>query len=104
MVMRISKAVDDVIAERVRQIEVEGYDEAHDDKHTNGEIANAAACFAMTPWRRSLALFGGDTVFDRIWPWAKKHWKPKDRRHSLVVAGALIIAEIERIDRIKKDD
>lgn len=27
-------------------------------------------------------------------------WKPKDRRRNLVKAGALIVAEIERLDRL----
>lgn len=36
---------------------------------------------------------------DPFWPWQRKWWKPKDPRRDLVRAGALIIAEIERIDR-----
>ena len=36
------------------------------------------------------------------WPhtWDASWWKPKDRRRDLVRAGALIIAEIERLDRL----
>jgi hypothetical protein len=36
----------------------------------------------------------------RYWPWEDKWWKPKDRRRDLVRAGALIVAEIERLDRL----
>ena len=34
-----------------------------------------------------------------LWPWAAEWWKPKDCRRNLVRAGALILAEIERLDR-----
>lgn len=33
------------------------------------------------------------------WPWDASWWKPNARRRNLVKAGALILAEIERIDR-----
>lgn len=33
------------------------------------------------------------------WPWPSKWWKPKSQRRDLVRAGALILAEIERLDR-----
>lgn len=35
----------------------------------------------------------------RLWAWHSRWWKPKDRRCNLVRAGALIVAEIERLDR-----
>jgi hypothetical protein len=37
------------------------------------------------------------------WPWLSKWWKPKDRRRDLVRAAALVIAEIERLDRASSD-
>lgn len=33
------------------------------------------------------------------WPWSRAWWKPASRRRCLIKAGALILAEIERIDR-----
>ena len=33
--------------------------------------------------------------------WDSEWWKPKDRRRDLIRAGALIVAEIERLDRNK---
>jgi hypothetical protein len=83
-----SKAVRDVIDERQRQKDVEGWTPEHDDDHANGEMARAAACYAIG---RRVRTF---------WPWSEKWWKPKDRRRDLVRAGALIIAEIERFDRL----
>ena len=45
-------------------------------------------------------------VFDApppSWPWVRRWWKPTDRRRDLVKAGALILAEIERLDRIERE-
>lgn len=90
-----SKATVDVLAERRRQVEVEGWTPEHDDQHKAGEIAAAAACYALHD------VQGG--YFGRwlwtMWPWHRDWWKPKDRRRDLVRAGALIIAEIDRLDR-----
>jgi hypothetical protein len=89
----MSQALDDVAAERERQKTIEGFTEAHDDAHAKGEMAAAAACYAFQSVRRYVA----PAPFD--WPWEVQSWKPKDRRRNLVLAGALIIAEIERLDR-----
>lgn len=80
-----SDAARDVLAERERQKSVEGWTPEHDDEHNDEQLALAAACYAL-----------GSPTF---WPWENRWWKPKDRRRNLVRAGALILAEIERIDR-----
>ncbi|MBI3096387.1 MAG: hypothetical protein HYY97_16075 [Rhodocyclales bacterium] len=113
----MSKAIDDVLAERRRQIEGEGWDEAHDDVHSDGSMAAAAACYAIPEEMRLYHLqrdmrdvgrSAGEEILiskyskvPRSWPssWAGWWWKPKDRRRDLVRAAALIIAEIERLDR-----
>lgn len=97
----LTDAVRDVLAERRRQIEVEGWTPEHDDyEHEDGDLSHAAACYLL-PFQvldiRSLS--SETTVFDLIWPWSLEWWKPKSRRHDLVRAGALILAEIERLDR-----
>ena len=81
----------DVLAERRRQIEVEGWTPEHDDEHSTQELAFAAACYATAD--------EGDAP-PAVWPWHLSWWKPTDRRHNLVKAGALILAEIERLDRM----
>jgi len=89
-----SQAAIDVLAERKRQISVEGWTPEHDDEHSNGEIARAAAAYAYPE------LTAIESVC--VWPWGPDWWKPKDERRNLVRAGALILAEIERLDRLPK--
>lgn len=89
------RALEEVAAERRRRIVVEGFGEAHDDEHGDGALAVAAACYASAPDSDDAATF--DPPCD--WPWDDCWWKPKDRRSNLVRAAALIVAEIERIDR-----
>ncbi|RTS82225.1 zinc ribbon domain-containing protein [Pseudomonas aeruginosa] len=85
----------DVQAERRRQIEAEGWTPEHDDEHDTGALASAAGCYAMF----SLAYPAGDP--SHFWPWDKSWWKPSpDGRRNMVKAGALILAEIERLDRV----
>lgn len=94
-------AIEDIAAERQRQITVEGWTAEHDDTHRSGEMADAAACYAMRPGARG--TFTGSSperlIWQRLWPWSKDWWKPKDRRRDLIRAAALIVAEIERLDR-----
>lgn len=90
-------AIDDIIAERKRQIEVEGWSTAQDDaRYIPGELALAGACYAA--WNFPVV---GRQVKEITWPWDEKWFKPKNARRDLVRAAALLIAEIERIDRQK---
>lgn len=95
-------AVTDIAAERQRQVDVEGWSEAHDDEHDSYQMARAAGCYAFHASRED---DDGDTgmfvsaAVHHGWPWDRAWWKPKSRRTDLVRAGALIVAEIERLDR-----
>lgn len=91
-VKSLSNAVQSVISERQRQQSVEGWTPEHDDEHTEGEMAEAAACYAMFANNQGFSVPG-------LWPWAREWWKQSGQRRDLVKAGALILAEIERIDR-----
>jgi hypothetical protein len=91
-------AIDDVAAERRRQIEHEGWTPEHDDKHADGQMASAAACYAIGDYDGN-SCWRQDSHMRQWWPWDRLWWKPKDRRRDLVRAGALIVAEIERLDR-----
>ncbi|EMM7231840.1 hypothetical protein RJO55_002073 [Enterobacter hormaechei] len=91
----LSKAAADVLAERQRQQSVEGWTPEHDDQYEDGELVDAAACYAQDS---SLWDCAGEPPCD--WPWPDEWWKPtNDMRRNLIKAGALILAEIERRDR-----
>ena len=88
-------AVISVLAERRRQIEEEGYDSTQDDEHTGFELSLAAGCYA------SMAVVSTPQLpVPADWPWPKDFWKPTSARRDLVKAAALILAEIERLDRV----
>lgn len=87
-------AAADVLAERKRQVTAEGWTPGHDDEYEHGELADAAGCYAL-----SSELFDCAGEPPRPWPWPDEWWKPTNRRRDLVKAGALILAEIERLDR-----
>ncbi|CFT62524.1 gp43 [Burkholderia pseudomallei] len=109
---RLTDAARDMLAERRRQVEAEGWTPEHDDQYQHGAIALAAACYAANAggvaWADPLPSF---------WPWMHNWWKPTTPRRGsrwplprrcrrwplprrdLVKAGALILAELERLDR-----
>jgi hypothetical protein len=95
----MSNAIADIAAERERQVTVEGFGEAHDDEHAEGELAMAAACYALHSTGKKRFSGFPSTI---LWPWAFLWWRPKDRRRDLVRAAALIVAEIERLDRLQE--
>ncbi|SEL25340.1 hypothetical protein SAMN04487787_108128 [Kosakonia sacchari] len=91
-----SAAITDIIAERQRQQSVEGWTPEHDDQHVNFEMAIAGGLYAITAIDSHPQLHN---TAPAAWPWDRNWWKPTNPRRDLVKAGALIAAEIERIDR-----
>lgn len=96
-----------IAAERRRQIEQEKWDSEHDDDHWKGELAQAGACYALGKKEVGRKFYHEDVraeiSFD-LWPWEDNWWKPspKNRIKELVKAGALIAAEIDRLQRKKE--
>ena len=88
-----------VLAERRRQSDVEGFTPEHDDlKHEPGELAHAAAAYAMN---------GASNDYDEgqppaCWPWTPDWWRPDGKRRDLVKAGALLLAAGEQFDRVRR--
>lgn len=82
-------AIEDVLAERERQKSM-GYDDEHNDGQRHGLMAEAAASI-VTP--DAAALDDAAAISARV---RKNH---ASERRRLVIAAALIVAEIERIDR-----
>ena len=107
--MEKTKAIEDVLAERRRQIEVEGFDAEHDNQNKEGELARASAAYALAAsfqdWYRPIGIQRyinlQDSLVRRLWPsrWEWELFKPTNRRRDLVKSVALGIAAIEQIDR-----
>ena len=88
-------AVSDIAAERQRQVDAEGWSADRDDGYADAELAKSAAAYTL-----SACGFSPDAA-RLMWPrsWSAHWWKPTTARRDLVKAGALIVAEIERLDR-----
>jgi hypothetical protein len=114
--MMVRRVIDEIAAERRRQIDKEGFDASHDDEHEQGEMAMAAACYAAQDLIFVKDDRAGAVIFKDPWPWDQCWDKRRfdgncvmpnfrmslaGRRSLLVKAGALIVAEIERLDRAK---
>jgi hypothetical protein len=98
-VLGATKAGLDSLGERARQRRMEGYDDAHDDKHDDFALTSAAVAYLMDARLRGTTGHGFTETPPPDWPWETTDWKTKQVRQSLVVAAALVIAEIERLDR-----
>lgn len=80
-----------ISAERQRQVTIEGWTIQHDvDHHNDGDLSLAAIAYA---WPQA----GQSGLAPGWWPFETHYWKPKDRLRNLVRAGALIAAEIDRL-------
>jgi hypothetical protein len=93
-----------IAAERERQMSHEGWTPEHDDKHTDFELSKAAdsyLCAVISPDEEGDENGKSRPAWD--WPWDKDWWKPSDDPvRNLVKAGALIAAEIDRLQRMKR--
>lgn len=99
-----------IAAERARQVDVEGWTPEHDAEHAGESLALAACCYALPDSMRKYQRraipepFQAPDRSDRtravpvLWPWHPDFWKPtEDRVRELVKAGALLAAEIDRL-------
>ncbi len=115
-----TNVIGEIRSERKRQMSKEGWTLEHDDEHTACELAVAAACYT---YPRPLVVHethrvqlnssrGSDPmcyfydyadVEEAHDPWPFEEWHKREshpRRKQLVIAAALIVAEIERLDRL----
>ncbi|EMK7707104.1 hypothetical protein V9T08_003134 [Yersinia enterocolitica] len=97
----------EIANERLRQISVEGWTPEHDDQHSSGELAGAAGYYAKHVNARQWCFKNNPDDYQcepepSGWPWAAEWWKPKNPRSDLIRAAALIVAELERLDRASK--
>lgn len=88
-----SYGADLIKAERIRQIDVEGWTYKHDDSYSTGVLLAAGRCY----------LSINEVNIDALrfncppeWPWDKEWWKPSDNMERNYVKGcALIAAELD---------
>ncbi|MFU1923122.1 hypothetical protein ACM6PT_39130, partial [Klebsiella pneumoniae] len=76
----------------------------HDDEYSDGALVLAAVCYAeeahcrINDPERSMSTA---KIVPDLWPWDEEYWNPSDcDRRNLVKAVALLLAEIDRIDRV----
>jgi hypothetical protein len=101
--------IERIAAERKRQIEKEGFTAEHDDRWKHQELASAALCYCMLPPKMEYVLDGSvEHCIPEDWLFHPSLWKPTpdNRIRELEKAGALVAAEIDRLQRLKnkKDD
>ncbi len=82
---------------RWEQVYKHGYNNDHDSDHTGGELSKAAAalaCIGTDAYVEDLSNF----IEDYTDEWGLCEKLKDNRLKSLIVAGALIAAEIDRIN------
>lgn len=85
--------VEMIAIERQEQIKKHGFDAEHDDDYTT-ELLNAVLCIVGNVLNQFMT-----GVF---WPWSHEWWERitgHRRKEQLAIAGALIAAEIDRLNR-----
>lgn len=97
----MKSGVDIIAEERKRQLEVEGWKPEGDDQYVDNQLALAGASYAIPEVDRE--YFG--TTEDNVpvmFPFSSVWWKPspENRIKELAKAGALIAAEIDRLQRL----
>lgn len=114
------KAAIELISEKCKSnVEKHGYTAQHDNTHVGGELSQAAACLADVSSAMVRGASADELKFAYVgfdagvsWPWPKtnedadtlgeEEYMPIDENviENLVNAGALIVAEIDRLRRI----
>ncbi|QPF81709.1 hypothetical protein IC762_12495 [Bradyrhizobium genosp. L] len=93
-------SMDRIVAERRRQVAIKGWSTSHDDHHADGELLRAGMCYLanarLLPGELAPIRYDGAPMG---WPWDAKWWKPKTPERDLERAGALFMAEQERLQR-----
>jgi len=98
-----------IATERQRQMDVEGWTAQHDACHDCGELCVAAAAYLKDANISALSKkfpsqYFGAPLIPYNWPWDVRWWKPSnDPIRNLVKAGALIAAEIDRIQSLNRN-
>lgn len=81
--------IHEIADERIHQQQDKGWTSEHDDTLTEGQLADAAVAY----------ITGNKKLYPRGWM-----YKQSTKRRQLIKAAALIVAEIERLDRRMNDE
>lgn len=104
--MNEKPGADLITEERVRQISQEGYTLGHDAGYVKFELVKAAIAYLVTYVHYGSEFAGNNPMASHWWPWDWRIFKPLSNNgnplRDLVRAGALIAAEIDRIQGMKK--
>jgi hypothetical protein len=92
--------IERIAAERKRQMEEEGWNDSFIDSCMENELADAALCYVFP--ERSLAA--KNMFFQMYWPWPGMTGAELDRISQLARSGALIAAEIDRLQRLEEKE
>lgn len=87
--------IDLIQAERIRQVESEGYTAEKDAGHEE-DLLLAAASYLFAVGQRMNNEDELEALF--VWPWDERYFKPGDNKRALVKAGALIAAAIDAME------
>jgi hypothetical protein len=93
-----------IAVERQRQITEGGYTPEHDRYHDAGQLPRAAAVYALHA--AGVRQFGTYPIGSSWpWPWPDEDFKPDEDNpiRTLVKAGALIAAEIDRLSAVEAE-
>ena len=91
-----------ILQERLRCIRLGCDSLAHREMQQMAELAQAAQCYLMLAIEQAGGPSARGECYHGLWPWPTG-WKPdrNDPVPNLVKAGALIAAEIDRLQRMK---
>lgn len=106
----MKQAIELIQEERAKQIS-KGFDARHDSQHTAGELTEAAQCYACVASAQirgssreewPVDMFNGFNDSLLQWPFEDNEYHPsKYALDNLVMAAALIAAEIDRLRNFK---
>lgn len=104
LVMQQLHGAKEIMVERIRQVVNEGWDFEHDDGYTQGQLLWAAVSYLQRAQEQTqgIAIQEGDPP--TTWPFHKGWWKPSDDPlRNMTKAGALLAAEMDRLERLRSD-
>lgn len=93
-----------IAEERQRQIEGEGWTYEHDNQYNRNELVRAAVCYLLRDDEAAMQEgTKGNIITSGYWPFSTEWWRPspENRIKELSKAGALIAAEIDRLQSQK---